>query len=137
MNKAPYQQVLADIEVSVETGGSQAAPGRPGGSDPVGGEYVTRPFDLSAEPPLRAALWTAPDSDACTLVLVLHHIAVDGWSLGVLLRDLDAAYRARLGGAGSKLATAAAQYADVALWQRALLGDIEDGDSCPPRQLEF
>jgi amino acid adenylation domain-containing protein/non-ribosomal peptide synthase protein (TIGR01720 family) len=133
--QGPYQQVLDDIKICVETGGSEAAPGRPV-ADPVG-EYVTRPFDLSAEPPLRAALWTAPDSDARTLVLVLHHIAVDGWSLGVLLRDLGAAYRARLGGRAPGWRPLPAQYADVALWQRALLGDVEDRNSLSARQLEY
>jgi hypothetical protein len=56
-------------------------------------------FDLAAEPPIRATLGTDPaDPDAHALLLVLHHVAVDGWSLPPLVRDLSAAYRDRLAG---------------------------------------
>ncbi len=65
-------------------------------------EAARLPFDLTARPPLRAhlfALPAAPDGrPRHTLLLVLHHIAGDGWSLGPLLRDLAHAYTARAGG---------------------------------------
>lgn len=56
-----------------------------------------RPFDLAAEPPLRCALHRLADDD-WALCLHGHHIALDGWSLGILARDLSACYRARLEG---------------------------------------
>ncbi|GAA3989769.1 hypothetical protein GCM10022384_42160 [Streptomyces marokkonensis] len=65
-------------------------------------EAARLPFDLTARPPLRAHLFARPDTPdgrpRHTLLLVLHHIAGDGWSLGPLLRDLARAYTARTGG---------------------------------------
>ena len=70
------------------------------------------------------------------LLLLLHHIAGDGWSLGPLSRDLAALYRARAtGGAGG--APLPVQYADYTLWQRPLLGDESDPDSAIARQLAY
>ncbi len=72
---------------------------------------IRRPFDLTREVPWRALLLRqAPDEHA--LVLVLHHIAGDGWSLEILARELTAAY------AGETLPRPTVQYADFAAWQR-------------------
>ncbi|MGW3962983.1 amino acid adenylation domain-containing protein [Amycolatopsis sp. NPDC005003] len=100
-------------------------------------DLVRRPFDLAEGLPIRAALLSTADTENRVLVLVLHHIAVDGWSLGVLLRDLDEAYRARCAGKPAGWAPLPVQYADYALWQRGLLGDESDGGSVLARQLGF
>ncbi|MFE9404149.1 amino acid adenylation domain-containing protein [Streptomyces sp. NPDC006530] len=95
------------------------------------------PFDLDGDVPVRAHL-LRPSADRHILVLVLHHVVADGWSLAPLSRDLGAAYRARSAGTGTPDQPAlTVQYADYALWQRALLGDIDDPESLAARQLGF
>ena len=71
------------------------------------------------------------------LLLVLHHIAADGWSLAPLGRDLAAAYRARCRGQAADLPPLPVQYADYTLWQYEVLGREDDPDSAIARQLGF
>ncbi|MGV9878666.1 amino acid adenylation domain-containing protein, partial [Streptomyces sp. NPDC003379] len=97
---------------------------------------VARPFDLAAEPPLRATLFAlAPDRHV--LLLLLHHIAADAESFGPLLRDLTTAYTARRAGHAPDLAPLPVQYADYAVWQRRALGDESDPGSAVARQADF
>lgn len=78
------------------------------------------PFDLRCAPLLRARLLRL-DRREHWLVLTLHHIAADGWSMGILLRELAALYRAHDAGVSSGLPALPLQYADFAVWQRAWL----------------
>ena len=78
---------------------------------------VRRPFNLAHGPILRALLVrSAPGS--CALALAVHHIACDGWSLRILLRDLGLLYTAFRRGDPSPLSPLSLQYADYAVWQR-------------------
>ena len=95
-----------------------------------------RGFELSREPPLRAHLYALGEGEH-VLLLLLHHIAGDGWSLAPLARDLGCFYRARCGGEVAGLPGLPVQYADYTLWQRAVLGDESDGASAISRQLGF
>ncbi|HEV3049067.1 MAG TPA: condensation domain-containing protein, partial [Longimicrobium sp.] len=74
------------------------------------------PFDLAAGPLLRASLLRVA-ADEHVLLLTMHHIISDGWSMGVLFRELAALYQAFAAGAASPLAEPALQYADYAVWQ--------------------
>ncbi|ARZ71658.1 putative nonribosomal peptide synthetase [Streptomyces albireticuli] len=93
-------------------------------------------FDLRTEPPFRAALFRVSENEH-VLVLVWHHIAGDGWSVGVLLGDLAAAYAARRAGTGPRREPLALQYADYTLWLRELLGDASDPESLAARGHAF
>ncbi|MFF2149262.1 amino acid adenylation domain-containing protein, partial [Kitasatospora sp. NPDC058190] len=99
-------------------------------------EAAQRGFDLAAEPPVRAELYAlTPDRHA--LLVVVHHIAADGWSMGPLSGDLAAAYAARCRGEEPQWSPLPVQYADYTRWQRDLLGDAADQDSLFARQLAY
>jgi pristinamycin I synthase-3/4 len=86
-------------------------------------EDAARPFDLRSGPTLRASLLRL-DRDDAVLLLCMHHIVSDGWSTGVLFRELAALYGAFARGEPSPLPEPETQYADFAAWQRdRLSGD--------------
>ncbi|MGH3157438.1 MAG: non-ribosomal peptide synthetase, partial [Streptosporangiaceae bacterium] len=93
-------------------------------------------FDLAGELPVRGWLFELRAGEH-VLVLVLHHIAADEWSMRPLLDDLAQAYRARRDGQRPSWPSLPVQYADYALWQRALLGDEADPGSRAGAQLNF
>ncbi|WP_409182808.1 amino acid adenylation domain-containing protein [Amycolatopsis sp. VS8301801F10] len=90
---------------------------------------VARGFDLSADLPLRSKLFGPDQNGDHVLLLVLHHIAGDAWSVDVLARDLATAYEARRSGKSPQWTELPAQYADYSVWQHSLLDDPQDGES--------
>ena len=82
-------------------------------------EAAAQPFDLSHPPLLRPLLLRIDDapSEECVLVLSMHHIAVDAWSIGLLMREFGEAYRAIAGGQRPALPELDISYADFAAWQ--------------------
>ena len=91
---------------------------------------------MSAQIPLRAELFVLSQSEG-VLLLVVHHIAADGWSLGPLGRDLARAYAARVQGAEPQWSALPVQYADYTLWQQQLLGSESDLESPLGGQIAF
>jgi amino acid adenylation domain-containing protein len=78
------------------------------------------PFDLSSSPLLRVTVFRIAD-DESVLLATMHHIISDGWSMGVLLREIGVLYEAYSQGRSTPLAPLEIQYADYALWQRQWL----------------
>ncbi|WP_274918760.1 non-ribosomal peptide synthetase [Streptomyces sp. WZ-12] len=93
------------------------APARRAAGRTQAAALAVRPFDLTSGPVLRAVVFRL-DRAEHELVLIRHHIAGDGWSLGVLLADLAALYRAHLAGTPAETAELPVQYGDFAAWQR-------------------
>ncbi|TDC75602.1 non-ribosomal peptide synthetase [Streptomyces hainanensis] len=129
----PYQRILGPDEARVHLARRGADED---GLGTLVAEAARQPFDLSTDAPFRAWLFEL-GRDEAVLVVVLHHIAGDGWSMGPLARDLMAAYEARRAGRAPDREPLPVQYADYTLWQRTLLGDREDPGSRYSRQLAY
>lgn len=130
----PYQHILAteDVRLSLEISHIES-------SELMVhiDRAVAQPFDLAVELPLRGWLFHLKNSCEHVLLLLVHHIACDGGSLPPLLHDLSTAYQARRMNSVTDWAPLPIQYADYALWQRKVLGDIQDNTSTGGRQLAF
>ncbi|RDI25336.1 non-ribosomal peptide synthetase [Lentzea flaviverrucosa] len=121
----PVDDLVLDIPL-VDLTGQDA--GRT--EDSVVAEWSARHFALADEIPIRAGVLRR-DESAWVLVLVVHHCAADGESMGPLAADLSAAYRARSAGAAPVWGDLAVQYGDFAMWQQELLEEVA------ARQLDF
>ena len=144
----PFQRVIPVGELDWELQQEQVAPGDLQAHVAAATRYA---FDLAVEVPVRAWLLTqgtdgtAAGTGAGTgagggervLVVVMHHIAGDGWSWTPLGRDVSVAYAARRAGRAPGWAPLPVQYADYALWQRELLGAEDDPGSVISRQVGY
>ncbi|MGW6422136.1 amino acid adenylation domain-containing protein [Nocardia sp. NPDC055053] len=101
------------------------------------GDAAGHPFELDRELPIRFRLWRCDSDGEYALSVVLHHIAGDGWSTGVLLDDIAIAYRAHRAGRAPALAPLPVHYADYTMWQRELLGADDDPASLAATQIRY
>ncbi len=88
----------------------------------VAEDEARRPFDLSTGPIFRCRLLRFAEADH-VCVMTIHHIAADGWSMGVMVRELGEFYSAMVDRRPALLPPMAIQYADFAAWQRRYVGD--------------
>jgi amino acid adenylation domain-containing protein len=141
----PYQQILDAAAAAPQINVATADPAGLPGLLEQAGRYV---FDLAGELPVRAWLFRLTPQEQAqpeeraqpeehVLLLLMHHIASDGWSMEVLVRDLAQAYRARLAGQAPGWAVLPVQYADYTLWQRRLLGSDQEPGSLLSRQMDY
>ncbi|MFF1278698.1 amino acid adenylation domain-containing protein [Streptomyces marokkonensis] len=127
----PRQHILSAAEATPVMGVTEIA------AEDLAGAMAERAgigFDLATEAPVRAHLFRVSPEDHA-LLMPVHHIAGDGWSLVPLTRDLETAYTARSQGKAPDWRPLPVQYADYTLWQRAILGDEDDPGSAIRGQL--
>ena len=131
-------QVAAAADVAVEGFALERSETREGGWEALADAEAVRVFDLAKGPLVRAKLVRTGRADRVRgervgvggeaggewyLLLTLHHIVFDGWSLGILVRELAAFYDAAVSGRAAALPELAVQYADFAAYQRGAAGE--------------
>jgi amino acid adenylation domain-containing protein len=124
--ETPVQRILAELTIPVPVADLARLPEKERGRalQQMIGEETRRAFSLSEGPLLRARLVRLADDEHVGL-FVVHHIVFDGWSVGILNRELGAIYRAFSAGHASPLAELSPQYAEVALERRrAIEGNV-------------
>jgi amino acid adenylation domain-containing protein len=115
----PRRWFLRRIDLTALPAGARSAEARR-----LGQQEAERPFQLASGPLLRAVLVGA-GAGRHALLLSMHHIVSDGWSMGVLVREIAALYGAAVASRPSPLPALPIQYADFAVWQRSwLAGEV-------------
>ncbi|MET4046806.1 MULTISPECIES: amino acid adenylation domain-containing protein [unclassified Rhodococcus (in: high G+C Gram-positive bacteria)] len=118
----PRQVVLPTAGVLPEILTSEVGPDQ---LDDAITELASKGFDVAAEVPIRASLLAVSSHEgspeATVVVIVMHHISVDGWSIDPLVRDFTVAYAARSAGHAPTWPRLQAQYSEYAVWNRAVV----------------
>ena len=115
----PLRQIApsANVEIEVVNLAGSNVEDREGEAYAIAREKAGRPFDLARAPLLRLSIFPVAAREHLIL-LVMHHIVTDGWSMGVLTRELAALYGAIRTGQKSELPEMAVQYVDFAAWEK-------------------
>ncbi|WP_317658691.1 non-ribosomal peptide synthase/polyketide synthase [Pseudomonas sp. KU43P] len=121
----------AELDLAYEDLTALPAPEREARAEQLGMACAITPYDLAAGPLLRVTLLRL-GAEHYRLLLGVHHIVADGWSMNLLVDEFTRGYNAHCRGTGSELPVLTAQYADCAAWQRKLLSAGEG-----ERQLEY
>ncbi|AUX23890.1 hypothetical protein SOCEGT47_044200 [Sorangium cellulosum] len=143
----PVQVIAPDGAPDFEVVDLSATPAAERGAQVqrLAADRAERPFDLGRGPLLRVTAIRLRD-DELVLVVVVHHIVADGWTMGVLVADLAELYAAARAGRPPALRPLPVQYADFAVWQRrwmqgatreALLGALRERLAGPPPALDL
>ncbi|HEV2147851.1 MAG TPA: amino acid adenylation domain-containing protein [Longimicrobiaceae bacterium] len=118
----PTQEVVPEVRIDLPV--ADLAPVADGEREAELRARIAReaalPFDLAAGPLVRAQLLRVDEGDR-VLLLTMHHIVSDGWSMGILVEEVAELYRAEVEGGPARLPELPVQYADFALWQRGWL----------------
>lgn len=123
---APVQSVRPPVELKLEMLDLRSTPAeeQEACAQKICNEEAARPFNLERDLMIRATLLKLHEEEHVLLV-TMHHIASDGWSIGVLLRELAAFYNAALEGKTAALPELPIQYPDFAAWQHQMLDSRE------------
>jgi len=115
----PVQEISSQLDFAVQIVDLKAlsATEREVQAQTLATQEAQRPFDLECAPLFRVTLLQLEEEEQI-LLLTMHHIISDGWSMGVLLRELAALYKAFAAKEPSPLPELPIQYADFAIWQR-------------------
>ncbi|HVU95545.1 MAG TPA: amino acid adenylation domain-containing protein, partial [Puia sp.] len=126
-NGVPYQEVIPADDWRMTVTEVPADPGDPALLEQRIIGLIDEPFRMAADYMLRCRLICIGEQEHI-LVLVLHHIAADGWSVGILINELTSLYSAAVTGRPADLQPLPIQYRDYAAWQRASCsGEVFDG----------
>jgi amino acid adenylation domain-containing protein len=122
VNGQPTQLIAKSLELTLATLDLQSLPKveRSDLAQELASQVAQQPFDLTVAPLMRAMLLRLAPTEH-VLLLVMHHIISDGWSIGVFHRELTVLYNAFVSGKTSPLPELSIQYADFAVWQRTWL----------------
>jgi len=119
-NGIPIQVIASNLNLTLSVTDLSDWPDRETEAQRLAASEAQRSFDLAQGPLIRAGLLRL-NKEIHVLLLTMHHIVFDGWSMGVLLRELAALYEAFSTGKSSPLPKLPIQYVDFALWQRQWL----------------
>jgi amino acid adenylation domain-containing protein len=116
----PQQIIASSLQIPLSVIDLDAQPDRQTQAQRLAAEEVRRPFDLARGPLLRATL-VRVEPEEHLLILTVHHIISDAWSLGIMFREIGALYQAYTRDEPSPLSDLPLQYADFAVWQHRTL----------------
>jgi amino acid adenylation domain-containing protein len=115
----PWQSVLPSMRVDLPVVDLRHLPHdeREQAAFRMAGEEATRPFDLNSSSPLLRMTLLHLEDEEHILILVMHHIITDGWSMGIFFRELAELYEARVDGRAPELPELTIQSSDLVQWQ--------------------